>query len=117
MISRRIRHANRGSVHPMNIPELLGEMQDAVAKHKRGELELGWRIRLWNAMNGKFGEKDAAFRRNTLARLVARYTLPVWEQGQLAEAIPSEEMGAYGEPYLSLDHSPVFHSPAQRPGV
>ena len=81
----------------MKIRELLSEMEEAVAKHKRGELGLGWRIRLWSAMNDKFGEKDSSFRRNTLALLVARNTFPVWEQGQLVKAVPSEEMGAYYE--------------------
>lgn len=88
----------------MKIPRLLSEMEEAVAKHKRGELELGWRIRLWIAMKDKFGKKDSAFRRNTLALLVARHAFPVWEKGQLVEAVPSEQMEAYYEyPAQALD--------------
>ena len=79
----------------MEIPELLAEMEGAVAEHKQGQLELGWRIRLWLAMKDKFGGKESAFRRNTLAVLVARDTYPVWEEGQLVEAIPSHDREAY----------------------
>ena len=79
----------------MKIPELIRDMDEAVAKDKQGELELGWRIRLWLAMKDKFGEKESDFRRNTLAVLVARDTYPVWEQGQLVEAKPSDQMEVY----------------------
>ena len=78
----------------MDISQLLHQMDQAVVKHRKGDLLLGWRIRLWSVMKREFG-KEADFRRNVLAFLVAQDTYPLWENGTLVSAIPPEDLDEY----------------------
>ena len=78
----------------MEIPELLHRMDQAVVKHRKGDLLLGWRLRLWSLMKHRFG-KEADYRRNVLAFLAAQDVYRLWEEGTLVSAIPPEDLDEY----------------------
>ena len=78
----------------MDIAKLLKQMDRAVQRDRKGELLLGWRIRLWSAMKADYG-REAALRRNILAFVVAQEVYPHWKNGRIVSAIEPEDADVY----------------------
>lgn len=63
----------------MELQQVLRSAEEYLLTSEAAEVALGWRIRLWSAINRAFPD-DALWRRSILAYGVARRTLPAWDR-------------------------------------
>jgi hypothetical protein len=68
----------------MDLQDLIQQAEQYVQTSPDEELILGWRLRLWSAMNSKYREQSI-LRRSVLAFAVACETLPAWDKAHILE--------------------------------
>jgi hypothetical protein len=72
--------ADLGDWTMLDIPDVLKRAEEYLLRSTDADVPLGWRVRLWDAMNTAFGQEESLFRRGVLAYVVGKDTLAPWDK-------------------------------------
>ncbi len=86
---------------PLTVKAVLAELERDVEAEPTGQVTVGGRIRLWDAMRAEYGVAEADLRRGALAYVLARDAVAKWDPRKISrEDDPDGVLNGFPETYL-----------------